>query len=95
MAKYSGMSAIQATSMQIGEIYDAQMRELKRKMILHHQKEKTWMMPEDSYERHMFEIWLDEFDTWKYGFGMSLEEYWEFNHNASRDEKIRMIEEYK
>ena len=92
MAKYSGMSAIQASTAQGYEIYHAQLREMERKMILHHQKEKTWLMPEYSYERHMFESWLDSPDLWRYGFNL---EWLEVSMNISREERIKMIEEYK
>ena len=92
MAKYSGMSAIQATSMQINEIYEAQLRELKRREILQHQKARTWEMPENTYERAMFESWLDSSETWKYGFGM---DWLEVYNNMTRADRIKMVEEYK
>ena len=91
MAKYSGMSACEANAKAMGEVYAMQMHEVIRESILRHQRERTWEMPEGTYERAMFENWLDTPDTWKYGFQI---EYY-YARLLTREERIQKIIEYK
>lgn len=92
MAKYVGLSACEANAMAGREVYTMQQHEVVKESILRHQKEKTWEMPENTYERHMFETWLDDPDTWRYGFGLS---YRDKVCKMTREERIQIVTNYK
>lgn len=92
MANYIGLSACEANAKAGREIYAVQMHEVVEESILRHQAEKTWEKPQNAYERHMFETWLDSVDTWEYGFGL---DYRNIVTNMTREERIKMVIDYK
>ena len=66
MAKYSGMTAIQANAKAITDKAHEQLRQIYIQKNEYFKSIEAWNLPEDSYERHMYEIFITEPDYIKF-----------------------------
>ena len=60
MARYSNMSIFEANSKAMEDRFEAQKREIFHKQYEYYKSIEAWNYPENSYERHCYEDFIEK-----------------------------------